>query len=146
MPTTDDPPLGRKTVPPEILNARRTRSDRLPAIVRNQAVAVAVLANYGEGKPVNSAAVPLVLRLCQRFSDEAERESAMKHEWILDVLTDLNSYARKHGLGDLAEQLNDARHVAAAEIAVQAEAPASSGIERRAPTTAEHGGEARSAL
>lgn len=41
----------------------------------------------------------------------------MGAEWILDVLTDLKSYAVKNGLGILAEQLDDTRLVAAAELA-----------------------------
>ena len=41
----------------------------------------------------------------------------MGADWILDVLTDLKSYAAKNGLGLLAEQLDDTRLVAAAELA-----------------------------
>lgn len=41
----------------------------------------------------------------------------MGGDWILDVLTDLKSYAQKNGLTVLAEQLDDTRLVAAAEIA-----------------------------
>lgn len=41
----------------------------------------------------------------------------MGSEWILDVLTDLKSYAQRNGMSVLAEQLDDARLVAAAEIA-----------------------------
>ena len=41
----------------------------------------------------------------------------MSGDWILDVLTDLKSYASKNGLGVLAEQLDDTRLVAAAELA-----------------------------
>ena len=41
----------------------------------------------------------------------------MNADWILDVLTDLKSYATKNGLGVLAEQLDDTRLVAAAELA-----------------------------
>jgi hypothetical protein len=41
----------------------------------------------------------------------------MTHGWILDVLADLKAYARKNGLTALAEQLDDTRHVAVAELA-----------------------------
>ena len=41
----------------------------------------------------------------------------MNADWILDVLADLKSYAAKNGLGVLAEQLDDTRLVAAAELA-----------------------------
>ena len=40
----------------------------------------------------------------------------MSGDWILDVLTDLKSYAQKNGLPVLAEQLDDTRLVAAAEL------------------------------
>ena len=40
-----------------------------------------------------------------------------KNEWILDVLSDLSAFAVANGLGALAEQLDDTRLVAAAEIA-----------------------------
>ncbi len=41
----------------------------------------------------------------------------MAHDWILDVLADLKTYARKNGLSALAEELDDATLIAAAEIA-----------------------------
>lgn len=41
----------------------------------------------------------------------------MGNGWILDVLTDLKAYAQKNGMAVLAEQLDDARLVAAAELA-----------------------------
>ncbi|QBF33620.1 hypothetical protein CFI11_20730 [Thalassococcus sp. S3] len=41
----------------------------------------------------------------------------MQHDWILDVLADLNTFAKANGLGALAEQLDDAKLVAATEIA-----------------------------
>lgn len=41
----------------------------------------------------------------------------MANEWILDVLADLRSFARKNSLSALASQLDDAALVAAAEIA-----------------------------
>lgn len=54
----------------------------------------------------------------------------MGDDWILDVLADLKVYAETNGLSVLAEQLDDARLVAAAEIA-------SCGAKRAALT--EHG-------
>lgn len=41
----------------------------------------------------------------------------MQNEWILDVLADLKSFARSNELTMLAEQLEDTRLIAAAEIA-----------------------------
>lgn len=43
----------------------------------------------------------------------------MGHDWILDVLTDLKTYARANGLPTLAEHLDDAQLVAQIEIASQ---------------------------
>lgn len=43
----------------------------------------------------------------------------MGSDWILDVLTDLKTYAKKNGMSVLAEQLDDARLVAAAELATR---------------------------
>ena len=43
----------------------------------------------------------------------------MGSDWILDVLDDLKVYAKKNGLGVLAEQLDDTRLVAAAELATK---------------------------
>ena len=40
-----------------------------------------------------------------------------QNEWILDVLSDLNAFAVANGLSALAEQLDDTRLIAAAEIA-----------------------------
>ncbi len=40
-----------------------------------------------------------------------------KNEWILDVLSDLNAFAVANGLSALAEQLDDTKLIAAAEIA-----------------------------
>ena len=94
---------------------------------------------------MNSATAGLVLGLCKRFSNAAERDSAMNHEWILDVLTDLGAYARKHDLRALAEQLDDTRHVASAEIATRTVFAASGATERRQPKSASHEGEARGA-
>lgn len=41
----------------------------------------------------------------------------MHYEWILDVLTDLKTFAKSNGLPALAEQLDDTALLAAAEIA-----------------------------
>ena len=40
----------------------------------------------------------------------------MTHEWIIDVLIDLRKFAGKNNLGRLAEQLDDAIYIAAAEM------------------------------
>ena len=45
----------------------------------------------------------------------------MQNDWILDVLADLKSFATANGMTILAEQLDDATLIAAAEIASQAE-------------------------
>ncbi len=41
----------------------------------------------------------------------------MAHDWILDVLADLKTYAKKNGLSALAHELDDATLIAATEIA-----------------------------
>ncbi|WP_238364884.1 hypothetical protein [Mesobacterium pallidum] len=41
----------------------------------------------------------------------------MTHDWILDVLTDLRTFAEKNDMTALAEQLDDTKIVAAVEIA-----------------------------
>ncbi len=40
----------------------------------------------------------------------------MKHDWILDVIADLATFAQENGLQALAEQLEDAKLVAATEM------------------------------
>ncbi|SHI98949.1 hypothetical protein SAMN05444000_104117 [Shimia gijangensis] len=40
----------------------------------------------------------------------------MKHEWILDVLADLEAFAQANDLNALAEQLDETRLFAASEI------------------------------
>ena len=40
----------------------------------------------------------------------------MQNEWILDVLTDLKTFAQKNGLAALAEHLDDTMLVAATEL------------------------------
>jgi hypothetical protein len=46
---------------------------------------------------------------------------AMGHDWILDVLTDLKTFARANGMPSLAAQLDDASFVAQAELTSLAE-------------------------
>jgi len=48
----------------------------------------------------------------------------MRHDWIFDVLTDLQSYALKNGLPRLAAQAEQALNVARAEIAAERAADA----------------------
>ena len=43
----------------------------------------------------------------------------MTHGWIIDVLTDLKTFATKNGLTALADQLEDTALVATAEISSQ---------------------------
>ena len=45
----------------------------------------------------------------------------MRSEWILDVLTDLKTFARANNMPALAEQLDDTAIVAMAEIAAMKE-------------------------
>ncbi len=45
----------------------------------------------------------------------------MKNDWILDVLADLRAFAQDHHLPALSEQLDDARLIAASELAAQRE-------------------------
>ncbi len=45
----------------------------------------------------------------------------MQNGWILDVLADLRAFARQNDLPALAEQLDDTRVIAAAELASIAE-------------------------
>lgn len=40
----------------------------------------------------------------------------MQHDWIIDVLSDLRTFADNHSLGRLAEQLDDTILMAAGEI------------------------------
>lgn len=71
----------------------------------------------------------------------------MRDEWILDVLDDLKIYAKNNGLRVLAEQLDDTRLVAAADLATRQSkgAPlagrmnaASAGVIDRAPRARDH--------
>jgi len=54
----------------------------------------------------------------------------MKHDWILDVLTDLRTFARENDLLTLAAQLDDTQMVAAIEIATINERSAVDAIEQ----------------
>lgn len=45
----------------------------------------------------------------------------MTHDWIIDVLTDLKTFARANAMNALAEQLDEAQLVAQVEIASGAE-------------------------
>lgn len=45
----------------------------------------------------------------------------MQNEWIVDVLADLKAFAQNNGMNVLAEQLDDTRLVAVAELAVTGE-------------------------
>ncbi len=42
-----------------------------------------------------------------------------QNEWILDVLSDLRTFAAANGMSTLAEQLDDTKLIAATEIASQ---------------------------
>lgn len=44
----------------------------------------------------------------------------MAHDWIIDVLTDLKTFARSNGFDSLAEHLDDTQMVAQIEIASHA--------------------------
>lgn len=45
-----------------------------------------------------------------------EGETGMEHDWILDVLSDLRTYADRNGLPQLSEQLHETALLAAVEI------------------------------
>jgi len=45
----------------------------------------------------------------------------MTHNWIIDVLSDLRTFAEKNGLEGLALQLDNAQLMAALEIAAKTE-------------------------
>ena len=61
----------------------------------------------------------------------------MQNEWILDVLTDLRTFACQNGLRVLAEQIDDTRLVAAAELASSQAQPGDGTIGyERAPAAA----------
>jgi len=58
----------------------------------------------------------------------------MANDWILDVLADLKTYAKKNGLDALAEQLEETMLIAATEIA-SAEGKAPQAAMQNAGTT-----------
>ncbi len=58
----------------------------------------------------------------------------MANDWILDVLTDLKTYAKKNGLSALADQLDETTLIAATEIS-SAEGKAPQAILQNAGTT-----------
>ena len=58
----------------------------------------------------------------------------MQHEWILDVLADLRCYAVSNELAAVAEQLEDARLTAMAEIASAHEGK-EFGLDQQDPTS-----------
>lgn len=43
----------------------------------------------------------------------------MQHDWMIDVLTDLQSFAKQNEFRRLSEHLEDVIHIAAAEIAAK---------------------------
>lgn len=43
----------------------------------------------------------------------------MRHQWIIDVLTDLKTYSQSHGMVALAQKAEEALRIAKAEIAAQ---------------------------
>jgi len=40
----------------------------------------------------------------------------MRHDWIIDVLTDLRSYSQMHGMAALAQKVDEALSIARVEI------------------------------
>ncbi|MEL7100493.1 MAG: hypothetical protein AAGM84_16835 [Pseudomonadota bacterium] len=59
----------------------------------------------------------------------------MRSDWILDVLTDLKTFARANGMPALAEQLDDTAIVATAELSALGDA----GTDPRYDARATHG-------
>lgn len=56
----------------------------------------------------------------------------MRHDWIIDVLSDLQDYARRNDLADLALKVDEALATARREIAAaDADAPLSLILSRR---------------
>ena len=70
----------------------------------------------------------------------------MSHDWILDVLADLKAYARKNDLRALAEQLDDAAHVAVVELAPENGRPGLTQVEGGQPADGAHAAEPRGAM
>ncbi|WP_335947452.1 hypothetical protein [Salipiger bermudensis] len=74
----------------------------------------------GEGICVNLSEIVQLLRWRLPFVNLVRETLSMRHEWIIDVLTDLRGYARANALEALAEQLADAQAVAEVELASSA--------------------------
>lgn len=53
----------------------------------------------------------------------------MTHDWVLDVLVDLKTFAARNGLKALADHLADAELIAAAELASVEGRPAGAGLD-----------------
>jgi hypothetical protein len=68
----------------------------------------------------------------------------MQYDWILDVLTDLKTFAKSNGLPALAEQLDDTSLLAAAEIAQVAGDQTGGFLTNAEPAGAVHWGAATS--
>lgn len=68
----------------------------------------------------------------------------MKHDWILDVLTDLRSFAKDNDLLTLDAQLEDTQLVAAIEIATLAERAPFESTTEDAPDRPSFGGSGQS--
>lgn len=60
----------------------------------------------------------------------------MSHSWILDVLADLDAYARKNELTAVAESLSGTRQAAARELAAGPDGPGLVCIEGGTPERA----------
>ncbi len=58
----------------------------------------------------------------------------MQQEWVLDVLTDLRTFAQQNGMFHLSEQLDDTLLVAAVEIAAHGRARSKASDEPEAGT------------
>ena len=52
-----------------------------------------------------------------------EMECALGHDWIIDVLADLKSFAEANDMGQLAAQLDETTRVASAQIDALAAGP-----------------------
>ena len=66
----------------------------------------------------------------------------MAHDWIIDVLTDLKTFARANGMEALADHLDDTQMVAQTEIASSTKGMAC-GIRNDGAVAGRHTGAAR---
>ena len=94
------------------------------AIVRasgaqNHKLGFAPLPIYGELETANRTGGQLLLWLFSCDTQPLKKASDMANDWILDVLSDLKTFADSNGLPALALQLQDATLIAAAELASQ---------------------------